>query len=142
MADKTSIQNGLNEKSGAVVGEEISTSLRSRISPSELSWMKSYSNLITEYKVDLLDVLDLTAPLSASSNPKTNRNQNGTGNENEGFDFGPPTELMVTVLATRDAKDVQTERGGLNLRKGERMRVRREEVQALITRGWLRVVDE
>lgn len=147
MADKTlslsnsSTSNNNSRGGGGGGGEELSITLRSRISPSELNFLKSYSNLITSYKSDLLDVLDLTAPLSGSSNPKSLL---GNGNEDEenGFDFGPPTELMVTVLSLKDARDVQTERGGLNLRKGERLRVRREEVQSLITRGWLRVVDE
>ena len=54
----------------------------------------------------------------------------------------PPEDLLVTVVATRDARSVETERGTMHLRAGERLRVRRDEVEALLIRGWLRMVEE
>ena len=53
----------------------------------------------------------------------------------------PPDDLMISVVVTRDAHSVETERGTLHLRAGERLYVRRDEVEALLLRGWLRETD-
>ncbi len=98
--------------------------LRSKLSPSELSHLRSYAALVTDYKVVYLDVTDVCASLSSDpAGP------------------GPPKELMVTVVAQVDAKEVMTEAGVLNLRRGERMRVRRTEIEPLLLRGWLAVIE-
>ena len=52
-----------------------------------------------------------------------------------------PDDLMITVLVTRDAPNVETERGTIQLRAGERLHVRRDEVEGLLLRGWVRQVD-
>lgn len=101
--------------------------LRSRMSADEVTWLKRYAQLVTAYKSDFLDVVDVAAPLQRSADKA---------------DVGPIKELMVSVMALRDARDVQTERGSINLRKGERMRVQRSEVEPLIVRGWLGVLDD
>ena len=108
--------------------------LRSKLSPAELTWLRNYASLITAYKSEFLDVLDVAAPLHTT----------GTGNgalaQINGYK--PPEDLMVTVVVMRDAKGVMTEMGQLNLRRGERMRVRRTEVEGLIIRGWVQVMDD
>lgn len=48
---------------------------------------------------------------------------------------------MIYVLVTRNVSDVETERGTIHLRVGERLYVRRDEVEALLLRGWLREID-
>lgn len=111
--------------------------LRSKLSPTELTWLRGYASLVTAYKGEFLDILDIASPLSSSSAAGSSRSQG-----RHLLDFKPPDELMVTVVATRDAREVMTEMGMLNLRKGERMRVRRNEVEGLIIRGWLEVMDD
>lgn len=101
-------------------GAQGSNSLRACLSTAELAWLRDYASLVTAYKGEFLDVLDVSAGGMAA----------------------PPRELMVSVLVRRDARDVQTEAGSLNLRKGERMRVRRSDVELLITLGWMEVVDD
>ena len=98
--------------------------LRSRISPSELAFLRAYASLVTEYKAQHLDLFDLCAPLATNSSGPA-----------------PPKELMVTVVAQVDAKEVMTEGGTLNLRRGEPMRVRRSEIEPLLVRGWVAIVD-
>lgn len=107
--------------------EEEQSSLRSRLSSTEIDYLKKYSQLMLEYKSEFLDIVDVASSLNRSGH---------------GDDVGPIKELMVSVVASVDAKDVQTERGSINLRRGERMRVLRSEVEPLIVRGWVAVVDE
>jgi GINS complex subunit 1 len=106
---------------------EQKTTLKSRLSSNEMDYLKNYSQLTLEYKSEFLDIVDIASSLRRSG---------------QRDDVGPIKELMVTVVANVDAKDVQTERGSINLRRGERMRVLRSEVDALITRDWVTVVEE
>ncbi|WFD35096.1 DNA replication protein psf1 [Malassezia cuniculi] len=53
----------------------------------------------------------------------------------------PPNDIMISVVATRDARNVETERGTMHLHAGEHLRVRRDEVDALLLRGWLKAID-
>lgn len=101
--------------------------LRLRLSSTEIDYLKKYSELSLKYKSEFLDIVDVASSLTRSSHRD---------------DVGPIKELMVSVVANVDAKDVQTERGSINLRRGERMRVLRTEVEPLILRGWFSVVDE
>ena len=48
---------------------------------------------------------------------------------------------MLSVLVTRNVSHVETERGTMHLRAGERLHVRRDEVEGLLLRGWLRETD-
>jgi len=107
--------------------EEQHSTLRSRLSSTELDYLKKYSQLTLDYKSEFLDIVDVASSLCRSGHSD---------------DVGPIKELMVSVVASVDAKDVQTERGSINLRRGERMRVLRSEVEPLIVRGWVTVVDE
>lgn len=107
--------------------EEQQSTLRSRLSSTEVDYLKKYSQLTLDYKSEFLDIVDVASSLCRSGHSD---------------DVGPIKELMVSVVASVDAKDVQTERGSINLRRGERMRVLRSEVEPLIVRGWVTVVDE
>lgn len=108
--------------------------LRAKLSTGELSWLRNYASLLTAYKSEFLDILDIASPLSASSSSRARGRHR--------LEYKPPDELMVTVVAMRDAREVMTEMGTLNLRRGERMRVRRNEVEGLIVRGWLEVAED
>lgn len=108
--------------------------LRAKLSTGELSWLRNYASLLTAYKSEFLDILDIASPLSASSSSRARGRHR--------LEYKPPDELMVTVVAMRDAREVMTEMGTLNLRRGERMRVRRNEVEGLIVRGWLEIAED
>lgn len=101
--------------------------LKSRCSMAELTFIRHYAELNRAYKSEYLDVIDISANLSRSAKID---------------DIGPMKELMVSIVSHVDAKDVQTERGSINLRTGERIRILRSEVDALIMRGWVSVLDE
>jgi GINS complex subunit 1 len=103
------------------------STVRSRLSPAELAFVKQYADLNLAYKTEYLDIVDVAASLQKSADDD---------------DVGPIRELMVSVVSHIDAKDVQTERGSITLRRGERMRVLRSEVDGLIVRGWLSVLDD
>lgn len=124
------------EGQGAGAGAAARADVRSKLSPQELTWLRDYASLVTAFKSEFLDITDLTAPLGQAAG----RSHADGGGSTIGW--GPPKELMVTVVATRDAREVMTEMGMLNLRRGERMRVRRTEVEGLIVRGWLEVLEE
>lgn len=132
-------------------------SIRPLLSPSELEWLRSYTSLIAMYRDTYLDVLDMALPLSTGP-PSSLRDGHiaATGGAagvapssvsvyealTPANSVRPPEDLLVTVVATRDARSVETERGTMHLRAGERLRVRRDEVEALLIRGWLRMVEE
>ncbi|KAL4399445.1 GINS complex protein [Malassezia pachydermatis] len=149
------------DKAGAValvLDEEGSSgesgSLRSLLDPTELDWLRGYASLLSLYKEAYLDVLDVTLPVctgATAASARTARNA-----MRGGFDaraaaayatpvlpnsIRPPDDLMISVVVTRNAHSVETERGTLHLRAGERLHVRRDEVEALLLRGWLRETD-
>lgn len=107
--------------------EEQKTTLRSRLCPAELEYVRQYAELNLAYKTEFLDIADIATSLHRS------------GHEN---DVAPMRELMVSIEAYVDAKEVQTERGSINLRRGDRIRILRSEVEALILRGWVGILDE
>ncbi|WFD01304.1 DNA replication protein psf1 [Malassezia yamatoensis] len=142
-------------------------SIRPLLSHAELDWLRNYTGLIGLYKDTYMDVLDIALPLAngvgnarhdgqIQSTRSASSKTNSLGN---GAQFAPgaavsvyaastppntiraPDDLMITVLVTRDAQDVETERGTMQLRAGEQLYVRRDEVQALLIRGWLKQVE-
>lgn len=131
--------DGSKSMEDAVDPSSSSATLRSKLSPQELTWLREYSSLLTALKSEYLDLVDVCSPLSTSSSSSFTASGATAA---MALDYAPPTDLMVTVVATRDARGVMTEMGALNLRRGERMRVKRAEVEALIVRGWLDVVDD
>lgn len=120
-------QSGSRDAAAAAASTPTTTTLRSRLSPAELDFVRHYAALNLAYKSEYLDVLDVAGVLQRSADP---------------HDVGPPRALMVSIEARLNAKDVQTERGSINLRRGERMRVLRTEIEGLLVRGWVRIVDE
>jgi GINS complex subunit 1 len=92
--------------------------LRNNLSPQEMDFLKGYNGLMLDYKSEFLDVLDITAGVEK-----------------------PPGELMVDVRVRRDAGEVVLESGErVELRKGERFRLIRSQVERLIVQGYLEEV--
>jgi GINS complex subunit 1 len=98
-------------------GTEGTVDLRSRISPHELDFLRSYNDLILNYKSPYLDVLDLSSSIST-----------------------PPGELYVDVQVVKDCGVVYTESGQVEFRRGQRYMVKRSDVERLIVQGFLKEV--
>jgi GINS complex subunit 1 len=88
--------------------------LRSRLSPHELDFLRSYNDLILSYKTPFLDTFDLASSIST-----------------------PPKDLYVDVQVVKDCGVVYTENGQVEFLKGLRYMVRRSDVERLITQGFL-----
>ncbi|KAI3623577.1 PSF1 [Malassezia furfur] len=125
-------------------------SLRPLLSHAELEWLRAYTGLLGLYKDTYLDVLDVTLPSRRA--PRTHAPTRRTAlapapaaavyaATTPPNALRAPDDLMITVLVTRDAPNVETERGTIQLRAGERLHVRRDEVEGLLLRGWVRQVD-
>ncbi|CAD6889964.1 unnamed protein product [Tilletia controversa] len=144
--------------------------VRNRLSPAELSWLRAYSSLVTAYKSEYLDTLDLTSSLASgtahylgaavllteddgagSGGGPGGSDMAGAGSiansisvlaQAQSFNIGPPTDLFVTVVAQRDARNVLLDSGDvLNLQRGHTARLRRTDIEGLILRGWLTVIE-
>lgn len=91
--------------------------VRSKLSPHEVDFLREYHAMISEYRNDFLDVLDVAASVST-----------------------PPKELKVDVNVVRECGTVQTESGSINFKQGQRYKVLRSHVEHLIAQGYLEVV--
>lgn len=144
------------EKAGAVSlvlqeDERHGASLRALLDPAELEWVRAYAGLVALYKDAYLDVLDVSWPVAhararARALPPGMARQALSGADavyaphTPAGDVRPPDDVMLSVLVVRSAS-VETERGTMHLRAGERLYVRRDEVEPLLLRGWLRALD-
>ncbi|KAL9934855.1 hypothetical protein V8E36_006630 [Tilletia maclaganii] len=154
-----------------------SAGVRNRLSPAELNWLRSYASLVTAYKSEYLDTLDLTSSLASGAahylgaavlltEDDASAGAGGSGGSSsaaggdmlsisgssansiaalaqaQSFNVGPPTDLFVTVVAQRDARNVLLDGGDvLNLQRGHTARLRRTDIEGLILRGWLTVIE-
>jgi GINS complex subunit 1 len=91
--------------------------LRSKLSPHEVDFLRSYNEIVQEYRVDFEDVLDVVGDVTT-----------------------PPKELNVVVRVVRDCGTIQTELGPIDFQRGQRFMVRRSDIEQLITQGFLEVV--
>lgn len=81
-------------------------------SPEEEEYLKQYSDMLAAYKGQWTDI-DLTGSLV------------------------PPKDLFVDVRVVRDAGEIQTEYGAINLTKNSQFYVRLADVERLIQQGFL-----
>lgn len=95
--------------------------VRRNISPSETDFIRSYANLVREYKSAFIDSVDLSAG----------------GNLER-----PPKELHVQVRVLRDVGEIETEQGIVEFRKGSLVFVRRADVERLLAQGFLEEVHD
>ncbi|KAF2667260.1 DNA replication complex GINS protein PSF1 [Microthyrium microscopicum] len=82
------------------------------LSPEEEEYARAYGELVAAYKGRWTDV-DLTGALE------------------------PPRDLFVDVRVLRDAGEIQTEYGAINLTKNSQFYVRQADVERLIAQGYL-----
>ena len=126
--------------------EGMRASLRTLLDPTEFEWLRSYAALVALYKDAFLDVLDVTWPITQGISPAQAREALGSDFRAPASSVAPnairpPEDVMLSVLVTRNVSHVETERGTMHLRAGERLHVRRDEVEGLLLRGWLRETD-
>lgn len=88
------------------------TSQVNLFSPEEEEYLKQYSDMLAAYKGQWTDI-DLTGSLV------------------------PPRDLFVDVRVVRDAGEIQTEYGAINLTKNSQFYVRLADVERLIQQGFL-----
>ncbi|QSZ29857.1 hypothetical protein DSL72_004375 [Monilinia vaccinii-corymbosi] len=84
----------------------------SSLSPEEEEYVRQYSDLLAAFKGHWTDI-DLTGSLE------------------------PPKDLFIDVRVLKDAGEIQTEYGTINLTKNSQFYVRQGDVERLITQGYL-----
>ncbi|KAK1754982.1 hypothetical protein QBC47DRAFT_423174 [Echria macrotheca] len=84
----------------------------SSLSPQEEDYVRQYSDLLAAYKGHWTDI-DLTGSLE------------------------PPKDLFIDVRVLKDAGEIQTEYGAINLTKNSQFYVRQGDVERLIAQGYL-----
>ncbi|KAL1857347.1 DNA replication protein psf1 [Paecilomyces lecythidis] len=85
---------------------------QSSLSPEEEEYFRQYSDLLAAYKGQWTDI-DLTGSLE------------------------PPKDLFIDVRVLKDAGEIQTEYGAINLTKNSQFYVRQGDVERLIAQGFL-----
>ncbi|KAL2865505.1 DNA replication protein PSF1 [Aspergillus lucknowensis] len=85
---------------------------QSSLSPEEEEYFRLYSDMLATYKGQWTDI-DLTGSLE------------------------PPKDLFIDVRVLRDAGEIQTEYGVINLTKNSQLYVRHGDVERLIAQGFL-----
>ncbi|TAQ88319.1 hypothetical protein B7494_g3342 [Chlorociboria aeruginascens] len=105
-------QRGGNEgqNSGTELGNGEGNS--SSLSPEEEEYVRQYNDLLAAYKGQWTDI-DLTGSLE------------------------PPRDLFIDVRVLKDAGEIQTEYGTINLTKNSQFYVRQGDVERLIAQGYL-----
>ncbi|KAI9674541.1 MAG: DNA replication protein psf1 [Caeruleum heppii] len=88
----------------------------SSLSPEEEDYVRQYSDLLAAYKGHWTDI-DLTGSLE------------------------PPRELFIDVRVLKDAGEIQTEYGSINLTKNSQFYVRQGDVERLIAQGFLQKLN-
>ena len=94
--------------------------VRRNLSPAETDFLRSYANLVREYKSAFIDTVDLSAGMLEQ----------------------PPKDLHCQVRVLKDVGEIETEQGSINFRKGSLVFVRRADVERLIASGILEEVAE
>ncbi|KAG5944501.1 DNA replication protein psf1 [Claviceps monticola] len=103
------VRDSASAANGAAQTGEASTS---SLSPQEEDYVRQYSDLLAAYKGQWTDI-DLTGSLE------------------------PPRDLFIDVRVLKDAGEIQTEYGAINLTKNSQFYVRQGDVERLIAQGYL-----
>ncbi|KAH8663148.1 DNA replication complex GINS protein PSF1 [Tricladium varicosporioides] len=111
-AQQRSADNGQGNGAGIGNGEGNSSSL----SPEEEEYVRQYGELLSAYKGKWTDI-DLTGSLE------------------------PPRDLFIDVRVLKNAGEIQTEYGTINLTKNSQFFVRQGDVERLIAQGYLQKLN-
>jgi GINS complex subunit 1 len=91
---------------------------RSKLSPHEVDYLRSYHSSAMDFRGEFSNELDIMAGITV-----------------------PPKELHVSVKVVRDCGVIQTELGAIDFRRGQRFMVRRADIEHLIVQGYLEEVS-
>ncbi|KAL9709482.1 DNA replication protein psf1 [Leucoagaricus gongylophorus] len=91
---------------------------RSKLSPHEVDYLRSYHTSAMDFRAHFSSELDIMATMTS-----------------------PPKELHVTVKVVKDCGVIQTELGPIDFSKGQRFVVRRADIEHLIFQGYLEVIS-
>ncbi|KAH6650883.1 DNA replication complex GINS protein PSF1 [Chaetomium tenue] len=100
------------QQAGGVNGAAADSGAGSSLSPQEEDYFRQYGDLLSAYKGQWTDI-DLTGSLE------------------------PPRDLFIDVRVLKDAGEIQTEYGAINLTKNSQFYVRQGDVERLIAQGYL-----
>ncbi|KAL9049801.1 MAG: hypothetical protein Q9162_007009, partial [Coniocarpon cinnabarinum] len=106
---------GARRESGGNKGTEGNAGVGA-LCPEEEEYVRLYAEVLAQYKGQWTDI-DLTGSLE------------------------PPRDLFVDVRVLKDAGEVQTEYGSINLTKNSQFFVRQGDVERLIAQGYLQKLD-
>jgi GINS complex subunit 1 len=99
---------------------EYQRDIKSSLGPQEHKFLEEYGEMVSSYKQSFLEI-DLGG--------------------NGGVGLVPPKDLFIEVRVIKDAGEINTEYGVLNLVKGNQYFVRRTDVETLIKAGYLKHVS-
>jgi GINS complex subunit 1 len=105
-------QHHQQQQRQAAQGETNGDANQSSLSPEEEEYFRQYNDLLSSYKGQWTDI-DLTGSLE------------------------PPKDLFIDVRVLKDAGEIQTEYGAINLTKHSQFYVRHGDVERLIAQGFL-----
>ena len=97
-------------------GEQSANGDQSSLSPEEEEYFRQYDELLASFKSQWTDI-DLTGSLE------------------------PPRDLFIDVRVLKDAGEIQTEYGAINLTKNSQFYVRQGDVERLIQQGFLQKLN-
>ncbi|KAJ9607878.1 DNA replication protein psf1 [Cladophialophora chaetospira] len=100
------------QPNGGEKDQSNTTGIQNSLSPEEASYFHAYTDLLSQYKAQWTDI-DLTGSLE------------------------PPRDLFIDVRVLKDAGEIQTEYGAINLTKNSQFFVRKGDVERLIQAGFL-----
>lgn len=106
------LQNTSNDNAADHQAQAQAAAANSSLSPEEEEYFRQYTDLLASYKGQWTDI-DLTGSLV------------------------PPRDLFIDVRVLRDAGEIQTEYGAINLTKNSQFYVRLADVERLIQQGFL-----
>jgi GINS complex subunit 1 len=105
-------QHHQQQQREAAQGQSNGEANQSSLSPEEEEYFRQYNDLLSSYKGQWTDI-DLTGSLE------------------------PPKDLFIDVRVLKDAGEIQTEYGAINLTKNSQFYVRHGDVERLIAQGFL-----
>jgi len=92
--------------------------MRSKLSPHEVDYLRSYHASAMDFRGEFSNELDIMASITV-----------------------PPKELHVSVKVVKDCGVIQTELGAIDFKRGQRFMVRRADIEHLIVQGYLEEVS-
>lgn len=91
--------------------------LRNKLSPHEVDYLRQYHASVMEFRSEFSQELDIMASIAQ-----------------------PPKDIHVLVKVIKDCGVIQTELGGIDFKKGQRLMVRKADIEHLIVQGYLQQV--